>query len=84
MSLYKSGSNHVPLWCQPVTALRVAGLIDTTDPGMAGASWLKNREVGEAVGEFFYGPANSFRNNELLLPKGWENLFSENGQEERG
>jgi hypothetical protein len=61
-----------------VIALRDAGLIGTTDPTITGASCLKNREVGEAVGEFFFGAAaNPFRGNELLLPKGWEEIFTE-------
>jgi hypothetical protein len=36
-----------------VIALRDAAVIGTNDPTMAGTSWLKDREVGEAVGEFF-------------------------------
>jgi hypothetical protein len=61
-----------------VIALREADLIDTTDPTIAGTSWIKNRELGEAVGEFFFGTtANPFRGNEILLPKGWEEIFQE-------
>jgi hypothetical protein len=61
-----------------VIALRDSGLIGTTDPAITGASWLKNREVGEAVGEFFFGAAaNPFRGNDLLLPKGWDEIFTE-------
>jgi len=36
---------------------------------------LLNREVGEIVGEFIFGPReNPFRGNELLLPKDWDQL----------
>ena len=39
----------------------------------SGTSWLKNRDVGETVGEFFYGAmTNPFRDNEILLPVGFD------------
>jgi hypothetical protein len=59
-----------------VIALRNADLIGgTADATTEG--WLKNRLVGEAVGEFFFGSAsNPFRGNTLLLPKGWENVLT--------
>lgn len=45
-------------------------LIGGEGKGMEGTSWLKNRLVGEVVGEYFFGAAqNPFRDNELLLPK---------------
>jgi hypothetical protein len=41
--------------------------------GYRGASWIKNREVGEVVGEFFFGAENNpFRGNDILLPKNWD------------
>ena len=65
-------------WADQVTTvmtLRDAGLIGTTDPTMAGSSWLKDREVGEAVGEFFFGQLeNPFRGSELLRPKDWDEI----------
>jgi hypothetical protein len=43
-------------------------------------AWLKNREVGEAIGGFFFGAEkNLFRGNELLLPKNWDDLAAEGG-----
>jgi hypothetical protein len=61
-----------------VIALRDGDLIGgTADATAEGYSWLKNRVVGEAVGEFFFGSAsNPFRDNTLLLPKGWENVLT--------
>jgi hypothetical protein len=61
-----------------VILLRDADLIGgTADPTIEGSSWLKNRVVGEAGGEFFSGSAsNPFRGNTLLLPKGWENVLT--------
>ena len=60
-----------------VMTLRDAGLIGTTNPTMAGSSWIKNREIGEAVGEFVFGQmATPFRGRELLLPKGWEDIVA--------
>ena len=53
-----------------VTLLLEKGLIGGEGKGMQGNSWLKNRFVGEVVGEYFFGAAkNPFRDNELLLPK---------------
>ena len=50
-----------------------AGVIGSEGEELQGSSWLKNRDVGEVVGEFFFGAAeNPFRGNELLLPKGWD------------
>lgn len=57
---------------ETLTILLEAGLISSEGEGLQGASWLKNREVGDAVGEFFFGSdKNPFRGNELLLPKNW-------------
>jgi hypothetical protein len=53
-----------------VRLLLEKGLIGGEGKGMEGKSWLKNRLVGEVVGEYFFGAAqNPFRDNELLLPK---------------
>jgi hypothetical protein len=55
---------------ETIDALRQAGLVGRDGEGLEGHAWLKNREVGEAMGEFFFGAEkNSFRGNELLLPK---------------
>ncbi len=57
---------------ETVSILLEAGLIGSQGDGLQGASWLKNRDVGEIVGEFFFGiDKNPFRGNELLLPKNW-------------
>jgi hypothetical protein len=61
-----------------VQMLQDSGLIGSEGDGLQGHSWLKNREVGEIVGEFFFGAEkNPFRDNELLLPKNYEALFSD-------
>lgn len=53
-----------------VLLLRKKGLIGGEGRGMAGKSWLKDRFVGEVVGEYFFGEAkNPFLGNELLLPE---------------
>jgi hypothetical protein len=45
-------------------------LIGGEGKGLNGKSWLKDRFVGEVVGEYFFGSAkNPFKGNELLLPK---------------
>jgi hypothetical protein len=50
--------------------LTVAGLIDGDSLSMDGKSWIKHREVGEIVGEFFFGVGqNPLRENTLLTPK---------------
>jgi hypothetical protein len=65
---------------ETVDTLRQAGLIGRDGEGLDGHAWLKNREVGEAVGEFFFGTEkNPFRGNELLLPKNWDDLVAEGG-----
>ena len=57
-----------------VQTLKDLGIIGTSGDATSGNSWLKNRDVGEAVGEFFYGAmTNPFRNNEILLPVGFDN-----------
>lgn len=66
---------HAPnrVWAdssETVSVLKNAGIIDGEGEGLEGSSWLKDRDVGEAVGEFVFGiEANPFRGNELLLPK---------------
>jgi hypothetical protein len=56
-----------------VRALKELGIIGTSGDVTSGTSWLKNRDVGEAVGEFFYGPmTNPFLDSEILLPAGFE------------
>ena len=58
---------------ETVAILHEAGLIGCEGEGLQGASWLKNRDVGEVAGEFFFGSGkNPFRGNELLLPKNWD------------
>jgi hypothetical protein len=53
-----------------VELLLEKGLIGGDGKGLKGESWLKNRFVGDVVGEHFFGSAkNPFRDNELLLPK---------------
>jgi hypothetical protein len=55
---------------ETVSILKDAGIIDGTGDGLEGSSWLKDRDVGEAVGEFIFGTEeNPLRGNELLLPK---------------
>jgi hypothetical protein len=53
-----------------VELLLEKGLIGGEGKGLQGKSWLKDRFVGEVVGEYFFGASqNPFRDNELLLPK---------------
>lgn len=69
---------------ESIRALLEAGLIGTEGEGMQGASWLKDRDVGEVVGEFFFGiEKNPFRGNELLLPKNWDDLTASNDEDGR-
>lgn len=52
-----------------IECLRSAGLIDADAVSMDGKSWIKDREVAEIAGEFFYGAAqNPFRDNTLFGP----------------
>ncbi len=54
-----------------VVLLHEKGLIGSEGKGMRGKSWLRDRFVGEVVGEYFFGTGkNPFRGNELLLPQG--------------
>jgi hypothetical protein len=63
---------------ESVATLLKAGLIGCKGEGLEGTSWLKNRDVGEIVGEFFFGSDNNpFSGNELLLPKNWEDDYPE-------
>ncbi len=56
-----------------VQSLKDLGIIGTSGNATSGTSWLKNRDVGEAVGDFFYGAmTNPFRDNEILLPVGFD------------
>jgi len=58
---------------ESVRSLKELGIIGTSGDPTSGTSWLKNRDVGEAVGEFFFGAtANPFRDNEILLPVGFD------------
>jgi hypothetical protein len=53
-----------------VALLLENGLIESEGKGLKGKSWLKDRFVGEIVGEYFFGDVqNPFRDNELLLPR---------------
>ncbi len=55
-----------------VLSLKECGIIGTSGDATSGASWLKNRDVGEAVGEFFYGAmTNPFHDAHILLPVGF-------------
>ena len=50
-----------------IQSLLAAGLIDGESRSMNGKSWIKNREVGEIVGEFFFGAdQNPLRGNTVL------------------
>jgi hypothetical protein len=52
-----------------VQSLKDHGIIGTSGDALSGTAWLKNRDVGETVGEFFYGAiTNPFRDNEILRP----------------
>jgi hypothetical protein len=65
---------------ETVKILLGEGLIGCDGEGLEGTAWLKDREVGEAVGEFFFGAkTNPFRRNELLLPKNWDDPPAGNG-----
>jgi hypothetical protein len=65
---------------ETIDALRQAGLVSRDGEGLEGHAWLKNREVGEAIGEFFFGAEkNPFWGNKLLLPKNWDDLAAEGG-----
>ncbi len=56
-----------------VQLLKELGIIGTSGDATSGTSWLRNRDVGEAVGELFYGAmTNPFRDNEILLPVGFD------------
>jgi hypothetical protein len=56
-----------------VQSLKDHGIIGTSGDPLSGTAWLKNRDVGETVGEFFYGAmTNPFRDNEILLPVGFD------------
>lgn len=53
-----------------VQTLFDAGIIGGDTEFTLGSSWIKDRVVGEIVGEYFFGRAqNPFRGNELLLPR---------------
>jgi hypothetical protein len=58
---------------ETVAILKKTGIIRGEGNDLDGSSWLKDREIGEIVGEFVYGAEkNPFRGNVLLLPRGWE------------
>ena len=60
---------------ETVVILKETDIIAGEGDGSTGSSWLKDREIGETVGEFVFGVAkNPFRGNELLLPKNWDQL----------
>ena len=61
---------------QTVSILKELGIIGGEGEGMEGSSWLKDRAIGEIVGEFVFGAGeNPFRDNEILLPKNWEAIL---------
>ena len=48
-------------------SLLLAGLIETDTPSMDGTSGIKDREIGEIVGEFFFGAGrNPLRENTIF------------------
>jgi hypothetical protein len=56
-----------------VQSLKERRIIGTSGDATSDSSWLKNRDVGEAVGEFFYGaPTNPLRDSDILLPVGFD------------
>ncbi len=70
------------LWAEDaetVEVLRDAGLIRVVHgAGSDGSASLKNRQVGEAVGEFLFGAAaNPFRESEILMPEELEDNSSQ-------
>jgi hypothetical protein len=53
-----------------IQALLSAGLIDADSQSMNGTSCIKNRAIGEIVGEFFFGAdQNPLRDNTILDPE---------------
>jgi hypothetical protein len=62
-------------WADDANTVQIlydSGLIDCDAKNMHGNSWLKDRFVGEVVGEYFFGVgSNPFRDNEVLLPEGY-------------
>jgi hypothetical protein len=57
---------------ETIATLKQKGIISGEGVDLQGSSWLKDREMGEIVGEFVFGVAqNPFRGNEILLPKNW-------------
>src|SRR5262245_27268123 len=66
-----SGKGRLPAGEQQSHVWHVsAGLIEGDTGSMDGESWIKNREVGEIVGEFFFGTSqNPLRDNTVLPPK---------------
>jgi len=53
-----------------IQSLALAGLIDGDSRSVDGKSWIKDREVGEIVGECFFGvDKNPLRENTILAPK---------------
>ena len=52
-----------------IQSLLSARLIDGDSPSMDGSSWIKNREIGEIAGEFFFGAdKNPLKGNTILNP----------------
>lgn len=63
---------------QTIETLKTLGLIDGEGEGLEGLSWLRDRDVGEAVGEHFFGVAdNPFRDSQLLLPSNTRDLTAD-------
>jgi hypothetical protein len=53
-----------------IQGLLSAGLIAGDSQSMDGSSWIKNREIGEIVGEFFFGAdQNPLKDNTILNPE---------------
>ena len=51
-----------------IQSLLSAGLIDGASQSLEGTSWIKNREIGDAIGEFFYGADQNLLRDSTILP----------------
>jgi hypothetical protein len=51
-----------------IQSLASAGLIEGASQSLEGTSWIKNREIGNAIGEFFYGADHNLLRDSTILP----------------